>query len=127
MKHLSLTWQKFIVWVTAYLNVVAFFLAGGYLFLHAEGKEIRRSAKTAFAVTVAFGALRIARTMLYRLLVLVDASRNTLIAMEKVAVVLLMLQAAAYCVLLVLDVFGCLPQIFEKDEAPAEIAPADEA
>ena len=122
MKHLSLTWQRFIVWVTAYLNVVAFFLAGGYLFLHAEGKEIRRSAKTAFAVTVAFGALRILRTMLYRLLVLAEASYDTLIAMEKVAVVLLILQSAAYAGLLVLDVLGYLPPLFERDEAPAEEA-----
>lgn len=57
MKNLSVRWQKLIVWLTGYLNIIAFVIAGGYLFEKTEHQEVRNSAKIAFFVTAVFTAV----------------------------------------------------------------------
>lgn len=57
MKGLSAKWQKAIIWLTGYVQIVAFILAGGYLFKNTEHEEVKRSAKIALVVTAIFTAL----------------------------------------------------------------------
>ncbi len=60
MKNLSVKWQKLIVWLTGYLNIIAFVIAGGYLFKNTENDEVRTSAKVALIATAVFTAIEIA-------------------------------------------------------------------
>ena len=57
MKGLSVKWQKLIVWLTGYVNIIAFVIAGGYLFKNTEHEDVKRSAKVALIVTAIFTAI----------------------------------------------------------------------
>lgn len=61
MKDLSARWQKLIIWLTGYLNIVAFVVAGGYFYFKTEREEVKSSAKIALIVTAFFTALDILR------------------------------------------------------------------
>lgn len=65
MKNLSVRWQKLIVWLTGYLNIIAFVIAGGYLFEKTEHQEVKNSAKTAFIVTAVFTAADMVHLIIY--------------------------------------------------------------
>lgn len=65
MKNLSVRWQKLIVWLTGYLNIIAFVIAGGYLFEKTEHQEVKSSAKTAFIVTAVFTAMDMVHLIIY--------------------------------------------------------------
>ncbi len=60
MKNLSVKWQKLIVWLTGYLNIIAFVIAGGYLYINTEQGEVKNSAKVALFATAVFTAVDIA-------------------------------------------------------------------
>lgn len=57
MKNLSVRWQKLIVWLTGYLSIVAFVVAGGYIHQKTEHDEVKSSTKVALFVTAIFTGL----------------------------------------------------------------------
>ena len=103
MKNLSVKWQKLIIWLTAYLNVIAFVLAGGYIYLNADDEDVKDSAKNALAVVAAFAALDILRTVIYNILSLGGSNYDALNFLSKAGVVITIIKAIAFVTLFVLD------------------------
>ena len=101
MKNLSAKWQKLIIWLTAYLNVIAFVLAGGYIYLNTEDEDVKDSAKNALAVVAAFTALDILKTVIYNALY-IDGS-SALDFLSDAVVVITIIKAIAFVTLFVLD------------------------
>ena len=54
MKNLSERWQKLILWLTGYLSIIAFVIAGGYIYQKSDNENLRNSAKTVLLITVVF-------------------------------------------------------------------------
>lgn len=50
-------WKEVFVWLAAYLNLVAFVIVGGYVIVKSEDKELRKTTKLIFIVTLIFGAI----------------------------------------------------------------------
>ena len=50
-------WKSILVWLSAYLNFIAFVLVGGYLYIKKEDEEVQSATKQAFLVTLIFTAI----------------------------------------------------------------------
>ena len=50
-------WKSVLVWLSAYLNFIAFVLVGGYFFVKKEEEELQTATKRAFLVTLIFTAI----------------------------------------------------------------------
>ena len=106
MKHLSKLWQKGIIWLTSYVNLIAFFVAGGYLFLNTGDDDIRVSFKNALLCSAGFTLLTLFFDVLYYLLSIFGAGYDTLNFINKIDYVIFILKIAAYVTLFVMDVKG---------------------
>ena len=50
-------WKSVLVWLSAYLNFIAFVVVGGYFYLKKEDEELQTATKRAFFVTLCFTAV----------------------------------------------------------------------
>lgn len=103
MKNLSEKLQKLIVWLTGYLNVIAFFIAGGYVYLNTDSEDVKTSAKTVLYLVAGFTGLEILRSIIYNILSLVNVDYTTLNAFSDVALVLSIIKAIVFVTLFILD------------------------
>lgn len=106
MKNLSAKWQKLIVWLTGYLNIIAFFLAGGYVYTKTQDEEVKNSAKTALVLVAGFTALEMLRGLIYYIMQLANAGYETLSAMSDVSYVLTIIKIVVFATMFALDFFG---------------------
>ena len=98
--------QKTVIWLTGYLNIIAFFLAGGYVFIKTDDDDVKTSAKMSFFLIVFFTALDILRAIIYNILSLADAGYKTIGVMSDIALVIAIIKAVAFVTLYVLDICG---------------------
>ncbi len=103
MKNLSEKLQKLIVWLTGYLNVIAFFIAGGYVYLNTDSEDVKTSSKTVLYLVAGFTGLEILRSIIYNILSLVNVDYTTLNAFSDVALVLSIIKAIVFVTLFILD------------------------
>lgn len=103
MKNLSEKLQKLIVWLTGYLNVIAFFIAGGYVYLNTDSEDVKTSSKTVLYLVAGFTGLEILRSIIYNILSLADVEYVTLSAVNDVALVLNIIKAIVFVTLFILD------------------------
>lgn len=116
MKDLSVKWQKLIVWLTGYLNIIAFVVAGGYLYKNTEDEGVKRSAKVAFGVTAIFTAVEALILIIQYCLAIASADSGWI---SKTSWVVGIIKIIVFAVLLVVDMavgFGSA----KKSEAPSE-------
>ena len=116
MKNLSVRWQKLIVWLTGYLSIIAFVVAGGYIHRNTEHDELRSSAKVALFVTAVFTGLDMIRYILQYCVGLADASTMWIYDMGYVFAIV---KIIAYIVLFIVDMtvgFGHGKQSVKKEE-----------
>lgn len=106
MKSLSAKWQKLILWLTGYLNVIAFVIAGGYLYLNTDDGDVKGSAKSILLLTAGFAGLDILRSIIYNIMSLANVGYETLSAMSDVGLVISIIKAVAFVVLFILDLNG---------------------
>lgn len=106
MKNLSAKWQKLIVWLTGYLNIIAFFLAGGYVYTKTQDEEVKNSAKTALILVAGFTAIEMLRGLIYYIMTLSNASYEALSAMSDLSYVLTIIKIVVFATLFALDFFG---------------------
>ncbi len=102
MKGLSVKWQKLIVWLTGYVNIVAFVIAGGYLFKNTESEDVKRSAKLALIVTAIFTAVDIIILIMLNCVYLAESSTEWL---SKANSVITIIKTVVFVVLLIVDMF----------------------
>lgn len=50
-------WKKALIWISGYLSFIAFAVVGGYTIVKSEDEDLKKTAKTAFIVTLIFTAL----------------------------------------------------------------------
>ena len=50
-------WKSVLVWLSAYLNFIAFVVVGGYFYVKKEDEELQLATKRAFIVTLSFTAI----------------------------------------------------------------------
>ena len=106
MKNLSSKWQKLIVWLTGYLNIIAFCLAGGYIFLKTDDDDVKTSAKTVFALTAFFTGLEILRGLVYNILNVVNVDYQVLSVLSDIGTVFSIIKMIVFVVLFILDFIG---------------------
>lgn len=120
MKGLSLRWQKVVVWLTGYLNIVAFIIAGGYFYQKTEHEEVKRSAIIALFVTAVFTAIDVVRLFILYCLNLGSASTSWL---TTTYTVLQIIKILVFVVLFIVDMtvgFGKTAKDGAKEDAAAE-------
>ena len=113
MKKLSPIWQKCIVWFTAYVNIIAFVIAGGFIYNKTENEDVRGSAKLALLTFGSFTVLELVRSLVYNLLNLFGASYDTLSVLSDIALVFAILRILAFVALFVLDLCGVIAPVKE--------------
>lgn len=117
MKNLSVRWQKLIVWLTGYLNIIAFVIAGGYLYQKTEHEEVKSSAKIALIVTAIFTAIDILRLFIQYCLSLASSSSTWL---GTASLIIAIIKNLVFVILFVLDMtigFGNFTTGAKKTEA----------
>lgn len=57
-------WKKALIWLSGYLSFIAFAIVGGFVIVKSEDKELRKTAKSAFIVTLVFTAIAALQTIL---------------------------------------------------------------
>lgn len=122
MKGLSVKWQKIIVWLTGYLNVIAFFLAGAYVFTKTEDEDVKKSAKTVLLLTLGFTALEIFYSIISNIMEIGDASFDKLSGFAKFFIFVKIIKAIAFVTFGVLDFFKIkvIPVEFLDDKTQTE-------
>lgn len=100
MKELSVKWQKLIVWLTGFVNIVAFVIAGGYLFKTTEHEEVKRSAKAALIVTAIFTAIEALCLFMAHCVNLAESATSWINKMNSVIIIV---KIIVFAVLLILD------------------------
>lgn len=50
-------WKSVLIWLSAYLNFIAFVVVGGYFYIKKEDEELQTVTKRAFLVTLCFTAI----------------------------------------------------------------------
>ena len=122
MKNLSVKWQKIIVWLTGYLNIIAFFLAGGFVFYKTEDEDVKKSAKTVLLFTLVFTAIDIIRLIIYNFASVSDANYNTLNEISKFGLIMSVIKAVVFVTFGILDFFKIkvVPVEFLDDKKESE-------
>ncbi len=126
MKNLSAKWQKLIIWLTGYVNIVAFILGGGYVFLKTEDKDVKKSAKIALVVVAIFTAIDLVFTFLGYIFGLANVSYAASEGLNLARYAFLIFKPIAFATLFLLDFFGVLSKISisanneEKEEKKEE-------
>ncbi|MBQ2809885.1 MAG: hypothetical protein IJF11_03235 [Clostridia bacterium] len=118
MNKISIKLQKLIVWLTGYLNVIAFFLAGGYIFLKTEHEDVRKSAKTAFFTLAIFTAIDLLTTVLSNIFSL-SQSYDAYNTITKARVIISVVRVVIFVVLMALDIAGIHLAKKQDEDAPA--------
>ena len=122
MKSLSVKWQKIIVWLTGYLNIIAFFLAGGFVFYKTEDEDVKKSAKTVLLFTLVFTAIDIIRLIIYNFASVSDANYDTLNEISKFGLIMSVIKAVVFVTFGILDFFKIkvIPVGFLDDKKESE-------
>lgn len=112
MKDLSVKWQKLIVWLTGWLGIIPFVIAGGYIHQKSEDQGVRRSAKCALIVVAVFTALEILNLLFTCIFALSDASFDVRNVFTKIFVAVELIRIICFVTLFILDMCGVC---FDKD------------
>lgn len=105
MNKLSAKWQKVIVWLTGYLNIIAFMLAGGYIYLKTEDEEVKSSAKRVLVLVAGFAVASALIGFIYNILGVCNAGYDALNAMSKVGIVIDIIKTLVFGVMFIFDFF----------------------
>ena len=54
MKFTARQWKKLTIWGSAYVNILAYVLVGGYFMIKDDDERVKKSVKYAFLVSLAF-------------------------------------------------------------------------
>ena len=104
MEKLNAKWQKLIVWVTGYLNIIAFFIGGGYIYLKTTDEKVKNSAKTSFLLVVGFAVLELLRGIFLNVFNMGD-NYEVIEVINDIGALIAILKAIAFATLCVLDLF----------------------
>ena len=55
--HWNNKWKSVLVWLSAYLNFIAFVVVGGYFYVKKDDEEVQTASRHAFITTLIFSAV----------------------------------------------------------------------
>lgn len=120
MKNLSTKWQKLIVWLTGYLNVIAFFIAGGYTYLNTEDEDVKDSAKNVLLLLAGFAGIELVRSLIYNTMSVFGADYSSLSVVSTIGTAIAVIKTIAFAVLFALDMNGIKLRSVTPATKPAE-------
>ncbi len=50
-------WKKILIWLSGYINFIAFAVVGGYAIVKEQDEELKKTAKKVFVITLIFTAI----------------------------------------------------------------------
>lgn len=104
MNRLGSFWKKLIIWLTGYLNIIAFIVGGGYIYLKSEeDEETRCSVKLSLIVVAGFTALDMFYLLIYNLLSLFGAGYETLNTLTLISRFFSLMKIITFVTLFALD------------------------
>ncbi len=132
MKGLSTKIQKLVLWLTGYTSIIAFVLAGGYIYKNTDDEDIKESAKHVLLTYAIFTGLLLVRNLIYNLMSVFGASYDALSVVSTVGTVFTILQAIVFATLFILDMCNIKLSFKSKNtneqitEQEAEALPDDD-
>ena len=105
MKNLSATWQKLILWLTGYVSIVAFILAGGYFYKNTEDKKVKTTAKVVLVLTAVFTALGIVVSILNNIATIAD-NYDIMNTASTMSAIFSLVKIVTFVTLFILDLCG---------------------
>ena len=121
-------WKKAFIWLSGYLSIIAFAVVGGYVVVKCEDKELRKTAKTAFIVTLLFTAIDVFMSLLSRINALAGYNLVFTNVISWINFVLFLAEIAIYVFAIVVVLFvGNAPSAPEKNEPAEQTAVEDKA
>ena len=105
MEKLNSKWQKLILWLTGYLNIIAFVLGGGFVYLKTQDEKVKKSAKTVLAFVIVFTIIDIIRLIIANFINLGD-NYEAINGVYHVGLVIAVIKAVTFVTFCVLDMFN---------------------
>ena len=125
MKGLSSNIQKLILWLTGYVNIIAFILAGGYIFKSTDDEDVKESAKNVLFLYAIFTGINLVRNLIYNIMNVFGASYDALSVVSTIGTVFSIIQAIAFATLFILDIYG-IKLAFKAKSAQQQEQPTEE-
>ncbi len=69
-KTWSTKWKKCLIWLSGYLNFVAFALVGGYAIVKSDDEKLKKTTKLAFIITLIFTAVSAFLLIFYNFMIM---------------------------------------------------------
>lgn len=110
-------WKKALIWLCGYVSLIAYAITGGYVIVKSEDEDLRRTAKTAFIVTLIFTAIDAFVSVLSSIHGLAGYSRGFSDFLSWFRFVIQIAEIAVYAAFIILSLFGG-----EKESADASKA-----
>ncbi len=121
MKGLSEKWQKLVIWLTGYLNIIAFIVGVGYIHQKTESDDVKASAKTVLFLTLIFTLISLITGILTNVFSLAENYEVTA-KITDVNQIVSIIKSVVFAVLFILDLCGIklLPVKSKKSEEAAQ-------
>lgn len=119
MKNLGPFWQKLVIWLTGYLNIIAFVIGAGYIYTKCDDEEIKCTAKLSLITVGGFALLDMFYSFVYQILTVFGASYEALDELAIVSGIFAILKILIFISFFILDALGQLNKIKVKLREPA--------
>lgn len=99
-------WKKALIWLCGYVSLIAYAIVGGYVIVKSEDEDLRRTAKTAFIVTLIFTAIDAFVSILSSIYGLSGYNQGFSEFLSWFRFVILIAEIAVYAVFILISLFG---------------------
>lgn len=113
-------WKKALIWLCGYVSLIAYAVVGGYVIAKSEDEDLRRTAKTAFIVTLIFTAIDAFVSILSSIYGLSGYSRGFSDFLSWFRFVIQIAEIAVYAVFILLSLFGGSKETAEPEKSGEE-------
>lgn len=107
-------WKKALIWLCGYINFIAYAVVGGYVIAKSEDEELRKTAKTAFIVTLIFTAIGALQTLLSSINSLSGYNANFAEGLSWFSFIVTIAKIAVYAAFIIASLFGASAENAEK-------------
>lgn len=120
-------WKKALIWLSGYLSFIAYAIVGGYVIVKSEDQELRKTAKTAFVVTLIFTAIGALQNILTQINNRSGYSAGFGEFLAWLGFFVMLAEIAVYATFIIMSLFGGSSEesASDADEQKKEVAKED--
>lgn len=120
-------WKKALIWLSGYLSFIAYAIVGGYVIVKSEDQELRKTAKTAFVVTLIFTAIGALQNILAQINNRSGYSAGFGEFLAWLGFFVMLAEIAVYATFIIMSLFGGSSEesASDADEQKKEVAKED--